>query len=557
MMIISDPGCNDIRKEKGMNYIKKLAYKYCEGGQYSGTDLEAQDVVDAEYTRVRGYEGSADIEALPSPLSGRELIDGESVIPTALLDKDTDPYTAVSAMRSLRIPLYVQKTIDRILYYGLVKSYAGRRYALTRIAVSLPFDKETQLNILSSSYTNNVVDGAAVIGQPGTGKSTAVSIALRRYPRAIVHKNSEGSYVQIPVVKTTAFTNGNLSALFQMFAARLDAILDTGTAHQDLMPRVNIGAMCALIIQWIQTYHIGCWIIEEISFFEFSNSSRSFENIVSIMQETGVFLLVTGNTDFYDRISGNLRLERRLLSSFVNMDETCRDRNFMKLFLQTLWRYMIPDLRPLYTDEIADTVFDVTLGSVDMMTILLSAVQTRYLEIQQKNERTGKKKPAGEIVNKEMITALGEKHLGRMRELFKDGQIRAVTEYKGLRQKYDTGLNEAAIIKNNKKLKEKMEMEAAIAENIESGYDHAAKLHKVRESIKDVFDDTYTDKQIESAFCHCEKNIEGFKKVSDRRMIQAVRRRLEEAGKAEKEKKKAAVRADETALYESLQGAMT
>ena len=541
-----------------MNYIKKLVYKYCEDEQYSEVDIEAQDVVDAEYACVKGYEGNADIEALPLPLSGKALIDGESVIPDALLNIDVDPYTAVSAIRSLKIPLVVQKTIDRILYYGLIKSYAGRRYALTRNTITLPFDKEMELSILSSSYTNNVVDGAAVIGQPGTGKSTAVAIALRRYPKVIIHKNDEGSYVQIPVIKTTAFSNGNLSALFQMFATRLDAILDTGTAHQELMPKVNIGAMCALIISWIQIYHIGCWIIEEISFFDFSNtSSRSFENIVSIMQETGVFLLVTGNTDFYGKISGNLRLERRLLSSFVNMDEAVRNRKFMKFFLKKVWSYMLPDLRPLYTDEIADTVFDVTLGSVDMMTILLTAVQTTYLEEQEKSSKRGKKKPAEEIVNTEKIIEIGEKHLRRMRQLFEDGQIQAVVEYKDLREKYDTSLNGAATLRNSEELSEKLEMETAIAENIESGYDHAARLHKVRESIKDVLDDTYTNKQIESAFCHCEKRVEGFKRMSDRKMIQTVRKRLEEAGKARKEKREAAVKTNEEVLYSNLRGAMT
>ena len=364
--------------------------------------------------------------------------------------------------------------------------------------------------------------------------------------------------MQIPVIKTTAFSNGNLSALFQMFATRLDAILDTGTAHQELMPKVNIGAMCALIISWIQIYHIGCWIIEEISFFDFSNtSSRSFENIVSIMQETGVFLLVTGNTDFYGKISGNLRLERRLLSSFVNMDEAVRNRKFMKFFLKKVWSYMLPDLRPLYTDEIADTVFDVTLGSVDMMTILLTAVQTTYLEEQEKSSKRGKKKPAEEIVNTEKIIEIGEKHLRRMRQLFEDGQIQAVVEYKELREKYDTSLNGAATLRNSEELSEKLEMETAIAENIESGYDHAARLHKVRESIKDVLDDTYTNKQIESAFCHCEKRVEGFKRMSDRKMIQTVRKRLEEAGKARKEKREAAVKTNEEVLYSNLRGAMT
>lgn len=539
-----------------MDYIRKLTYTYTDATQYAEVDLESHDVVDAEYTRVKGYEGNADIEALPLPLSGKELVDQESVVPSALLDPDADPLTVVSAIRALKIPMNIQKTIDRTLYNGLVRSYEGRRYALTKHSVPLRFDEKIKLNVLSTSYTNNVVDGAAIIGLPGTGKSTAVSIALRRYPKVILHTTPDGSYVQIPVIKTTAFTNGNLSALFQMFAARLDDILDAGTTHQDLLPKVNIGSMCARIIGWIQTYHIGCWIIEEISFFDFSNSSRSFENIVSIMQETGVFLFVTGNTDFYSKIDGNLRLERRLLSNFLNMDDTSRDRTFMKIFLKRIWGYILPELRPLYSDEIADAVLDITMGSVDMMTILLSAIQSRYLEEQEKNAKRGKKKPPAEIVNVDMISKIGEKQLERMRALYEDGQLEAITEYKNIRRKFDRGLNDAVAASIASSLKEKMEVQAAIAEDISSGYDHAAKLFMVKERIKDVLDDAFTDKQIEYAFSLCEKNVEGFKGISDRKKIQAVRTRLENMEKRKKEKKAAVVKAKEDEMLKDLMEAM-
>ena len=536
-----------------MDYIRKLSYTDTDETQYAEVDLESHDIVDAEYTRVKGYEGNADVEALPLPLSGTELIAQESVIPAALLDPGVDPFTAVSALRALKIPLNIQKTVDRILYKGLIRSYEGRRYALTKHAVSLTAAKDIQVNILSSSYTNNVVEGASIIGLPGTGKSTAISISLRRYPKAILHDTVDGSYVQVPVIKTTAFTNGNLSALFQMFAARLDDILDTGTTHQDLLPRVNIGAMCSKIIGWIQTYHIGCWIIEEISFFEFSNSSRSFENVVSIMQETGVFLFVTGNTDFYRKISGNLRLERRLLSNFVNMDDTSKDRTFMKTFLKKIWKYTLPDLRPLFTDEMADAVLDITMGSVDMMTILISAVQSRYLEEREKYARKGKKRSPAEIVNADMVKKIGTKQLERMRALYEDGQLEAITEYKNIRTRFDNGLKKTS---EDSALKEKMELEAAINEDISTGYDHAAKLFMVKERIKDVFDDAFTDKQIEYAFSLCEKNVEGFKGISDRKKIQAVRAKLESMEKRKKEKKAAAVKAKEDEMLKDLMEAM-
>ena len=291
------------RKEFIMDYIRKLTYTYTDETQYAEADLESHNVVDAEYTRVMGCEGNADVEALPLPLSGKEL-DGQDV----------------------------QKKIDRTLYNGLVRSYKGRQYALTKNSVPLKFDEKVKHNVLSMPYIGNVADGAAIIGPSGMDKNMAVGIAARRYPKAIFHTTPDGSYVQIPVIRTTQLMGGNPSAQFQMFAARLDDILDSGTLHQDMLARGNIGKMCARIISWIQTYHIGCWIIEDCYFSDFFNSSKSFEMIVCILQETGVFLLVTENTDCYRKIVDNLPLVRRVFSSIVDMDDTSRNRMFMEYY---------------------------------------------------------------------------------------------------------------------------------------------------------------------------------------------------------------------------------
>ena len=287
-----------------MDHIKKLKYTYTDKTQYAQVDHKSHGIVKAEYARVKGYEGNADIEALPRPLSGKELDDQD-----------------------------VQKAINRTLYSGLVRSYKGRRHAVTKPGVHPAFDEKTQLNILSASYTNNIVDGAAIIGSSAMDRDTAVNNALCRYPKAISHTTPDGSYVQIPVLRTSAFANGNVSSTFQMFAAQLDDILGAGTTHQDLLPRVNIGKMCSCIIGWIQTYHIGCWIIEEIPFYVFFTSPKYSGTIVSIMQETGVFLLVTGkNTYFYSKIDGSMRLKHRLFGNIVNMDDTGRNEPFVKVY---------------------------------------------------------------------------------------------------------------------------------------------------------------------------------------------------------------------------------
>lgn len=61
----------------------------------------------------------------------------------------------------------------------------------------------------------------------------------------------------------------------------------------------------------------------------------------------------------------------------------------------------------------------------------------------------------------------------------------------------------------------------------------------VKTSIQEMFGDQYTVKQIESAFTYCEKHKDGFKDMSNIKMKQTVRERLEDvASKRKVETKK-------------------
>ena len=72
--------------------------------------------------------------------------------------------------------------------------------------------------------------------------------------------------------------------------------------------------MTQKICEYIELFHIGCWIIEEAEFFVFSKTSKkSFQNIINIVQETGIFLFCTSNDDIKEAIASNFRVERRLL----------------------------------------------------------------------------------------------------------------------------------------------------------------------------------------------------------------------------------------------------
>lgn len=537
-----------------MIYLEGFNYSYTPE-QYEGVDLNAQDIVEARYTKVSGHAGNADIEALPVPLPSSELMTRSALVPDALIGKDTDPIARVWALRALRIPLRNQHQIDEKLYWGLVSSYAARKYGKTKHRHVVDVDGEqVSLDTISCTYEGGFTTGSAVIGLPGTGKSTGVSIAASRYPKAILHPCKEGHYIQIPIIRTTAYANSNMSSLFRAFAARLDMILDTGNAHRDQMPKTNIGQMCSQIIDWIQMYHIGCWIIEEISFFSFSSSSSSsFENIVTIMQETGIFVLGTGNNDFFDKITGNFRQERRLLADFINMDAVSKDRVFMKTYTELVWtRYLLPELRGLYSEDMGDIIYRWTLGSIDMLTILLVCIQKEYLRAHKKTPGM----PVEDIVTPAFVEGIAKDRLARMTRLFKKGQMKSITEYKKLREEFDSEKakdEQGSLIEDAKAL-------ASLEENIRTGYDSHAMLYKVREAVT-MYTDEHTDKQIETAFYHCEKNIKGFKEMKVREMVRAVRAKLEERtrGKSKGKGTPAAAKAapqDHGLLLEGLKGCM-
>ncbi len=528
-----------------------ITYTYT-AGQYEDVDLERNDVIKARYTRVSGYEGNADVEALPKPpIDGRDVLNTGTVIPEALKpgNNDVDANVRIWALRSLRIPLINQKLVNDRLYYGLINSYANRTYSTTRHTVPIEINRERiELSIISDSYENSITTGSAIIGMPGTGKSTSIRIAVRAYPKAILHTFDGGHYIQIPIIRTTAYADSNISSLFTSFARTIDRILDTGDAHKKMLPKTNIGNMCEKIIEWIQRYHIGAWIIEEISFFAFSPAaSRSFENITTIMEQTGIFLFATANNDFYEKLNGNLRQERRFLANFIDMDEVPREKDYMRSFIRKIWsNYMLPEFKDVYSEELFEVIYEWTMGSVDMLTILLVAIQRDYLNKKKKN----KKAKPDEIVTTEFVKDVAEKNLSRMRTLFRKGHTKSVTEYTKIREEFD--------VQSKAEIKEEIEgkaaLKAVIEEDLISGYDSQEKMYKVKESIK-VFTDDYTDKKIESAFYYCEKNTEGFRKMKFKEMVRAVKARLEATGKKEiSTKKKQQENID--AMYEELKGAM-
>ena len=72
-------------------------------------------------------------------------------------------------------------------------------------------------------------------------------------------------------MRTTAFADSNITAMFLEFGKRLDHIMDSGGLFFSELKAIksNIGQMTQKICEYIELFHIGCWIIEEAEFLFF------------------------------------------------------------------------------------------------------------------------------------------------------------------------------------------------------------------------------------------------------------------------------------------------
>lgn len=163
----------------------------------------------------------------------------------------------------------------------LISSYSSRRNGVTEVARATSLSgKEHETNIIS--YTDNISSntlGFSIVGTSGVGKSTAFDLACAKYPKVIRHTFPDGRYVQIPIIRLTAFANSNLTALFISFARQLDRLLDTGDDHLlQVQAKANLGKMVSIVCGWIELYHVGVIAIDEIQLLDFSEkSAKSFE----------------------------------------------------------------------------------------------------------------------------------------------------------------------------------------------------------------------------------------------------------------------------------------
>lgn len=386
-----------------------MDYVSCEGhSQYDDTKTGSHIIVDARYIEKPGFEKYPDICALPNLCSNQELIQLTSKSPSYYRREDVAKMTPLhrkEGVLSLQNAVYPLEHIFDIAYAVnsvLITSYISRESLIFEVV--LP-DSDCHVVSLRAPLSSRAFC-FLLTGVTGCGKTVAISQIKNLYPAGIRHYTDRYEYVQIPILMSTSFV-GNMSELMTSFAERIDEILDTGTFHADRMRTRGLGHACAYLKQLIKRYHIGLLIIDEIQFMRFGSGHSSFENLISIAEETGVALGLVGNEEVNAKLARFPRIMSRIMLHRIEVsfhNET--SISFFEAALQNMWEFQwtkeyTPLTQPIKAQLTAESMYNIALLKALLIRIQYEAI---------------KKMPSGGITP-EYIHALSEKHFSEIKSI--------------------------------------------------------------------------------------------------------------------------------------------
>lgn len=416
------------------NNTIELDYKKLDEGEclYDDIDLEANDIVDAQYRSVAGYEGNPDVCALPCARDIDTIKQGNYYIPPELISfrrrkqlpqSKADWMSLIAAQRRIRLPFTYHEELEVTICALLKEVYAARKIAIETHHVQIDYEEQS-MSLKYQSMTPQIIPsppGFCLLATSGHGKSAALELVSKQIPKAIRHDG----YIQIPILYLTAFGNRNVTELLRSAARKIDQILDTGSAYQKQMQKIkNSAGVAELLIKWIQTFHIGMIIIDEIQYLEFGKSSDSgsgpntFANIIHVTEETGIALGVVGNIDAMTHWGSVLRDMRRLEMHKIYVDDLNKNKEMTESYVTTFWKYQVFTESVPLTVAIRDTLVAECHGSIDLLVLLIMAVEYEALFSDSKV-----------TINAEFIKKIAKKRFSKMQGLIDQDNSTADKEY--------------------------------------------------------------------------------------------------------------------------------
>lgn len=372
-----------------MNY--KYTLPVYRNSQYD-MDFKYDKITEAKYINTGIFTGNPYIEALPLPKTKEEIAGLNSCFPR-LPDKELFskfPYitqnAAIDQLLSFRMTLPFHIEIEEEFARVLYRSYSARVGYKYRDSVVIKGVVVPVTQKLKAFHRGEAVNGFAMLGVSGCGKSTAMNIVLDHYPQVIIHNIDGEQIVQIVYLYITCEGNSNFSALYQMIGRAIDEALENGNdaCEREISKTRTLGGKSLKVREFIQKYSIGVIVFDEIQNIDLSSTKEnSIEALMTINNDTHVGLGVLGTEEAYNGLFSKDRTARRL-SSFIHAGDYCTDMEQLERIVQGLFitQYFQEDITP--DKEIVSAFMEETNGVIEYVVELYMCVLQDYLKQKEK-----------------------------------------------------------------------------------------------------------------------------------------------------------------------------
>ena len=342
-------------------------------------DLGEQDVMMARYRVEPGFEHRPDICALPPPLKGAPLVMANSSCRGATdyerrnMTKG-DRLTQVWRLKqTCKAYLPYHTELERVFRECLIGAYSQRRFAIS----DGDDKKETQLRSMAPGIARSVPD-MSLIGTAGTGKSTAASMMLARYPQGIYHVLPDGKCImQIPYLEITAYADSNQKALYLALAARIDKLLGN-TSYAEKISKMALAPMEVAVGELIEQFHVGIIVIDEI---QLSKDKKMFENLLRLTANHGVSIMLIGTEEAVEMLNKNEWFARRFSHlGRIAADMKLEDQHALRAVLKQIWQCQWTKKPYQLTDDCVDFFTKESGGNIDLITSIYVVAQMLVIE---------------------------------------------------------------------------------------------------------------------------------------------------------------------------------
>ena len=333
------------------------------------------------------------IEALPQPISEDDSMGAFTIRAPYDPSDRTKSYCTRMKMTQRIIDSHVPSSFDMCLFNGI------ERCIMWGLEDRNPLKKE-YARTLTRLYRENggssinyfggyhaKVQGFAVIGVSGVGKTTTTEAILRHYPQVIHHTMYRGiplSMTQIVWLKLDCPKDGSLKSLCSVFFEQVDKLAGTDYTRQ-YSKRSTLDAMQLGMERVCTRFSIGILVIDEIQHLKAAKEAHASETalnfLVSLTNTIGIPVIMIGTPGALSILQNSFQQAKRGSGqgSFM-MGRLEKDKASWTNYLSILWTLQYTRQAVPLTKEMSDAMYYESQGIPFVASHLYKLVQEDAIE---------------------------------------------------------------------------------------------------------------------------------------------------------------------------------